>query len=106
MEQSTDPITIKVCRIFRRIFEHQLSGNFNLISSHSYSKTFSMSKLLGFVITFLILLIASQAAGLRCYMDSSDPNHPGVEDCLQVDGQGDGKTRFFSTRINFSYFNV
>ena len=102
MEQSTDPITIKVYRIFCRIFEHQLS----VISSHSYSKTFSLTKLLGFVITFLILLIASQAAGLRCYMDSSDPNHPGVEDCLQVDGQGDGKTRFFSTRINFSYFHV
>jgi len=53
----------------------------------------------GFVITFLILLIASQATGLRCYMDSSDPNHPGVEDCLQVDGQGDGSRLCASTLI-------
>ena len=50
-----------------------------------------MFKLLGCVITLVILLIASQATGLRCYMDSSDPNHPGVEECLQLDGQGDGK---------------
>ena len=35
--------------------------------------------------------MVSQTTALRCYMDSSDPNHPGVEDCLQVDGQGDGK---------------
>jgi len=53
----------------------------------------------GCVITFLILLIASQATGLRCYMDSSDPNHPGVEECLQVDGQGDGSRLCASTLI-------
>ena len=35
--------------------------------------------------------MVSQTTALRCYMDSSDPNHPGVEDCLQDDGQGDGK---------------
>ena len=39
----------------------------------------------------LILSMVSQTTALRCYMDSSDPHHPGVEDCLQVDGQGDGK---------------
>merc|ERR1719411_1897951 len=43
--------------------------------------------------------MVSQTTALRCYMDSSDPNHPGVEDCLQVDGQGDGGRLCASTLI-------
>merc|ERR1711944_134783 len=53
----------------------------------------------GIVFTLVILLMVSQSTGLRCYMDSSDPNHPGVEDCLQVDGQGDGSRLCASTLI-------
>ena len=30
-------------------------------------------------------------------MDSSDPSHPGIEECLQVDGDDGGKkTQYFS----------
>lgn len=47
----------------------------------------------------LVLLIVSQSSALRCYMDSSDPNHPGVEDCLQVDGHVDGGRLCASTLI-------
>lgn len=47
----------------------------------------------------LLLLLLSQSSALRCYMDSSDPNHPGVEDCLQVDGHVDGGRLCASTLI-------
>ena len=38
-----------------------------------------------------MLIFVTQTNALRCYMDSSDPAHPGTEECLQVDGQGGGK---------------
>ena len=60
-----------------------------------YFETFSTLTPLGLFITLVIILVVSQATGLRCYMDSSDPNHPGVEECLQVDGQGDGRYLIF-----------
>ena len=41
-------------------------------------------------VMLLMLLLVSQADGLRCYMDSSDPSHPGYEDCMQVHGDGNG----------------
>ena len=47
--------------------------------------------LTGGVIVLMLLVICQTTNALRCYMDSSDPDHPGIDDCLQVDGQGDGK---------------
>jgi len=53
----------------------------------------------GCVLFLLVLLIVSQTTALRCFSDSSDPNHPGIEDCLQVDGQGDGSRLCATTLI-------
>ena len=47
-----------------------------------------------------MLIFVAQTNALRCYMDSSDPSHPGIEECLQVDGDGGGKKiQYFSYKI-------